>query len=476
MNSLKTSVMKRVRPLAQDRPIFNWIEILAVPITTSIMETQPIALLLLFGSVLFTGKSEASPLEAGSIFLLLLALYWWAMLVKQVMQYNLRKRRAILLHLLGLCVALAVTIGTHRSLIENIPALIIAGALIIWFWQRGMSRVQAGLNEEQLITSFKVGFFALLAMLLLAAADFASTKGLLAVLAYALPIFFLSGLITLSFTHLGSINREYQGRRSSPGGSQADPTRGWHIPLVLLWGAIVALLIILGLFTFQPLQMLLSPLGSALGTLFGWIISLFDLLFKQQHPPIIRTNKPIVLPPKQLAYHNPVLVVVAVIFLVVIVLLIIWVTLREWNTAYKIDEDEIREGLSVRSILRARRQRRQKRSKVMLEPLDPTSARARYRELLQTMAQQGNELGRRLNETPTEYQTRLLTFFKKTSAEETQKDGTPSAAAILDELTRAYALERYGGKHTDQSQQAYLRRWMPHLVKRLKVNTSKHTH
>ena len=442
------------------------------------METPPIALLLLFGSVLFTGKSEVSPLEAGSIFLLLLGLYWWAMLVKYLMQHNLRKSRAILLHLLGLCVALAVTVGTHRSLIDHIPALIVAGAFVIWFWQRGMSHVQAGLNEEHLIASFKVGFFALLALLLLAAADFASTKGLLPVFAYALPVFFLSGLIALSFTRLGSINWEYRHQRSSAGGSQADPTRGWHMPLAFLWGAIVAVLLGLGLFTFQPILMLLSPLGSALGTPLGWIISLFDLLFKQQSP-ILRSKKPIVLPPKQLApqpYHNPVVVIVAMIFLVVIVLLIIWVTIREWNPAYKIEVDEVREGLPVRSILRARWQNRRRRPKVVLEPLDPTSARARYRELLQAMARQGSELGRQLNETPTEYQTRLQTFFKKTTAEETQKDGTPSATAILDELTRAYALERYGGKHTDQRQQAYLRRWVPHLMRRLKVNTSKHTH
>ena len=459
--------------MTEDQSTFNWIEILAVPITTSIMETQPIALLLLFGSVLVTGQGEASPLEAGSIFLLLLGLYWWAMLVKYLMQHNLGKRRAIFLQLLGLCVALAVTIGTHRSLIYTIPALIIAGALIIWFWQRGMSRVQAGLNEERLIASFKVGFFALLAMLLLAAADFASTKGLLPVFAYALPVFFLSGLIALSFTRLASINREYRHQRSSAGGSQADPTRGWHMPLALLWGAIVALLLGLGLFTFQPILTLLSPLGSALGALFGWIVLLIDRLFKQPQPPIIRTNKPIVLPPKQLApqpYHNPVLVIVAVIVLVVIVLLIIWVTIREWNPAYNIDEDEVRERLAVRSILRARQQKRQGQPKVVLEPLDPTSARARYRELLQALARQGSELGRQLNETPTEYQTRLQTFFEKTAAEETQKDGTPSAAAILDELTRAYALERYGGQHTDQSQQAYLRRWVPHLMRRLISN------
>jgi Domain of unknown function (DUF4129) len=164
------------------------------------------------------------------------------------------------------------------------------------------------------------------------------------------------------------------------------------------------------------------------------------------------------------------------ILVLVVLLLVILVVLREWYIVRNnVSEDEIREGLSVRSILRARRQRRQKRSKVMLEPLDPTSARARYRELLQAMARQGNELGRRLNETPTEYQTRLQTFFKKTAAEETQKDGTPSAAAILDELTRAYALERYGGKQIDRRQQTYLHRWVPHLMKRFTSSKSTHT-
>ena len=46
-------------------------------------------------------------------------------------------------------------------------------------------------------------------------------------------------------------------------------------------------------------------------------------------------------------------------------------------------------------------------------------------------------------------------------------DRRPPAPAILDELTRAYVSERYGGKLTLQRQRAHLQAWVPHLVARL---------
>jgi hypothetical protein len=103
----------------------------------------------------------------------------------------------------------------------------------------------------------------------------------------------------------------------------------------------------------------------------------------------------------------------------------------------------------------------------MLEPLDATSARARYRELLQVMDRRGDDLGRRPDETPIEYQSRLQPFVKEAPGDATQEDEAPADAVILDELTRAYMRERYGGKATDQSQRAYLGKWAPWLVKRL---------
>ncbi len=110
----------------------------------------------------------------------------------------------------------------------------------------------------------------------------------------------------------------------------------------------------------------------------------------------------------------------------------------------------------------------------MLEPLDAPSARARYRGLLQVMDRRGDDLGRRPEETPIEYQARLQTFVKDAPGDATPEDETPEDAAILGELTRAYMLERYGGKHSDDSQRAYLRTWVPHLLRRLMGSASKY--
>lgn len=45
-------------------------------------------------------------------------------------------------------------------------------------------------------------------------------------------------------------------------------------------------------------------------------------------------------------------------------------------------------------------------------------------------------------------------------------------AAILDELTLAYTLERYGGRRTAGNQQANVRRWVSRFVRRLKSSKS----
>src|SRR5947209_20463317 len=87
MNSSEPSATKAAEPLAQVRPTFDWIELLAVPLASSIMETQPIALVLLLGATLFTGENASPLLSEGSITLLLLGLQWCAIL----MQYFVRR-------------------------------------------------------------------------------------------------------------------------------------------------------------------------------------------------------------------------------------------------------------------------------------------------------------------------------------------------------------------------------------------------
>src|SRR5258708_13923305 len=135
----------------------------------------------------------------------------------------------------------------------------------------------------------------------------------------------------------------------------------------------------------------------------------------RHHPQSLPEGKPYE-PPRLHSYLNPysailqlILVIVMVllaIFVLVVLLLLLRESLRKRKSAS--DEDEVRESLSIRSILRARRKKRQKRPKVALEPLDPLSARARYRELLQAMSRHGSELERRPAPTPPDDQRRLL--------------------------------------------------------------------
>jgi len=456
-----------------------------VPVPASLMEAQPFVLALCFGSLLFTGQSDVFPLVEGSITLLVLSLYWWALLVRQVIQLRIGEQWANLLYLPGLFVTFAMIVGTHTAFVDNIPQIVFAAALSAWIWRRGMARVEQGLQEEQLITALKVGFVVLLAMLLFTIVYPKPVyKVLLDALVYALPMFFLSGVIALSLSHFGTIKGEYT-RRSS-GGSQADPSHMWLGMLPFLWMAIVLSTIVLAAFAFEPVVILLSPLVNALRAFLSWLLSLIV------NPPPPRHRRVLKPPPSGIGlkpihphpYHNPYAAILQLILVIVMVLLAIFVLvmvflllvkiLRKWRSARQSDEDEVRERLPARSTLRARRKRKRRRPTFALEPLDATSARARYRGLLQVMDRRGDDLGRRPEETPIEYQSRLLTFVKDAPGDATQEDETPADAAILDDLTGAYMRERYGGKATDPSQRAYLRTWVPHLVRRLMGSASKY--
>ena len=114
---------------------------------------------------------------------------------------------------------------------------------------------------------------------------------------------------------------------------------------------------------------------------------------------------------------------------------------------------------------REERRKKKKEAVAVLETLDPDSARARYRELLQTVAGSDEKLARRTNETPAEYATRLMTRIPHVS---TSPEQAPPEATILDELTSAYGRERYGGKRTGAVQRKYLSTWVPYLLERLR--------
>lgn len=447
----------------------------AVPVAAGIMEAQPVVLIFLFASLLFTGKSNALLLLEGSIILLIWSLYWWAMLAKLVIQPRKGEERANLVYFAALFVTFAIIVTIHPTFFDEPISILFPIALSLWLWRRGMSRVEKTTQGEPLIAAFQVGFFALLVILIFAVVDPQPTyKVLLGVLTYALPIYCASGIVALSLSHLDAIRRAHV--RRAAGTSRANPTRTWITMLLSLSLAIATLVTTLIVSAFQPLVTVFSPLADALREFISWLLKL--LSHTPVRPPphrgqLVPGDVPI--PP----YHpvqNPFSAILQVILVVSMILLamfllvmLIWFVRRMLRKLKRSqDEDEIREQLSIRAALRARRQKREKGSGIVLEPLDASSARAHYREFLQAMVRHGgDERRRRADETPIEYQTRLLTLVKHVPHEQGQKDDAPADAAILSELTRAYTLERYGGKHTEQSQQAYLRRWVSLLVKRL---------
>ncbi len=454
------------------------------------METQPIVLALTFIAIAFLGSSAVLPLEAGSITLLLLGLHWWAKAVSALTQGRFYTTRARLLQLLGLFLAVGLSVVTHISLLNNIAALFFSIILIIGFWYAGMYRVQTGPNDEYVLTSFKIGVGVLLGVLILTLLIFDPVPPALQDgLAYALPTFFLSGLIGLSFTRIMMIRKE--GANSAQRGLQGDPTQGWLLILTLAWAIVIVSTLAFEAFGFQLVVVAASFLWSGLGIVANFILLLLSPLFQlfaKFFVPVIPPSQRVPLPqPTPINSHPPPLPNLAVIFLIarlvllaimlVILFFVIRAILRRWRMVPDDEsEEEIRESLSRESILKIRRKEQRQSQKTgdlaAREPLDSTSARARYRELLQELAWSGEKLTRRADETPSEYEKRLLALLKKAPSVEAQGDGMPTDPAMLNELTSAYLLERYGGKNSRLLHDAYVPAWISRFVRRLAESIS----
>jgi hypothetical protein len=467
------------------------------------MEAQPIALVIALIMLVTTGQLSMVPIGAGGITLVALGLLWWAMLVEHIIRRSIRGRHMSWLHVIGWLVAIATTVGPSLpSLLkgEHIFPMFVDIVLVTWLWRRCLQRAQTGFEYGQLALSFKVGFGGLLGMLLIVIV-LPGLPALRDVLGRSLPIFFLSGLLVLSLARLGAIRSAHR----TLDGSQADPTRAWLLALttfaVVLLAVVIAIEAIFSFSSFELVVTALAPLWNALGTLVGWLLSgfiivvlspIFDLvtfLFglitqhgaAKQKPqslgprlsPIRQPWSAQTIPPELLAIGRWVFLAL----IAIIVLLVVQASLRRWFI--KSDDEgieEVREGLDARSLLGQHwrewwtRWRRKPYAVSALEPLDPASARARYREMLQAIAEAKGDLARNPAETPAEYEVRLLAHLGsgvQPPQELAQADNTPHDAAILDELTRAYSHERYGGKQTDERKRTDLRRWVPRLVMRL---------
>ncbi len=495
---------KSTIPSVEAQPPSTWIERFALPLAVSSMEAQPIALVIAFLTLLIAGSKTTSPFGAGAIALVALGLLWWAMIVEHLIRQRFQGRRLAWLHLLSWLIAILAVVGALLPSAlqgEGIPAVLVGVALVTWFWRRGRTWAQTGFEYGQLSTSFKVGFGILLGILaIVVVLPAAELQTLRAALAGNLPVFFLCGLVGLSLARLGAIRNA----RRTLDGSQADPTRSWLLALTLLGVILIALVIAIeAIFSFASFELAVSaltPLWNALGTLVDWVLYgiiflfvpvfylvsfLIGLLPHQasapqqpqntgpQKPPFQVPRVPQTIPPEVLTLGRWIFLLVVMI----VVLLVVRASLRRrFLTNADEEVEEVREGLDARSLLGERwrawwnRRRRLSSALIPLEPLDPGSARAHYRELLQALATEKDDLARAPAETPAEYEARLLVHLGNAApnAQELPSgDRRPPDRAILDELTRAYAGERYGGKLTLQHQRARLQSWVPHLVARL---------
>lgn len=470
------------------------------------MITQPIALLLTF-MIQLLAVGSATLLDQLSITLFLLGMQWWALFIRYQIQRGTSTVTAGRIHLVGLLVALALLVVTHLFLLNNFLMLVISAALVVWFWKQGMDQTDPERSEELLTWFFRIGFFIIIVLLVLTVLfQNPATMMVRDAMPTSLPLFFISGLVGLSFSRLANIQRE----STRNGASQSSAVRNWTFGLTIAWIMIVVIAFALELYSFQAIQNLIVPVGAFLGNLITWIILgvvqvlgfiftaiasaiafLLHLLGISPHaaPPTSHDIAPTPTttagapklgktpPPSELALTigRIILAIIGVVLLFVITR----VVSKRWRQISPDDsEEEEREALSRREVLNERRQERQqqghKPTGVVLETLDPASARARYRELLQSMAEEGADRGRRPGETPSEYQKRLLVLAEQraplpsTTVIDERQVAAPATPTILSELTRAYNRERYGTQALDQQKRSFLQQWVPELLQRLK--------
>src|SRR5437764_11425528 len=108
---------------------------MALPVATSIMDAQPIALVLLFLSSAFAGKVQTWPLSEWSIPLFMLGLQWWSMLVNSLARYNMSSFWLQSLRVLGLLVAFAIFFLSTPAFHGTILGLGLVAALLAWFFR-----------------------------------------------------------------------------------------------------------------------------------------------------------------------------------------------------------------------------------------------------------------------------------------------------------------------------------------------------
>lgn len=382
----------------------------------------------------------------------------------------------------------------YNARIEAPLALAILLALL---WWRGLQLGREPLEVERVARSFKVGFAALVAaLLLIGTVPSAAREAVVVQLGLTLPLFLFVGLASLSLARLTEIRR---GRRAR-GGTQADPTRSWLIAMLALSGALVIL--VLGIeqtFSYHALLGVVSalkPIWDGISAVLGWIavgvgfllywlFSLFgfllQLVFKkrtapnqpaqppsQQGPPVARQHGA-ALPTEWLLIGRWVLIALGIF-----ILLVVFIRIYRKVAARRRDEatDEEREDLGAGGILAAQlrallaslaaRFQRKHAAEDDADALAGHSVRALYRRLLRQAHARG--LGRRAPETPEEFARRLGSALRAAPS--------PGGAPVisdpdLEAVTSAYEQARYGDYEPSDARVAVLASDVDRLLRRL---------
>lgn len=478
------------------------------------MQALPLGALLQLGAAWFT-KDVNQPLLPTWALLLLLAEAFY--LARWLTQHPALKGWVPLFIAIGALVTLLIVWYTRlyagsgpfwqgawlvavfqdfQALGARIEAPIGIIVLLALLWWRGLQLGQMKIEHEQVATSFKIGFAALVgALLLIGTVDATARAGLAIQLGLTLPVFLFVGLLSLSLARLAEIQRV----RRAQGTSQADPTRSWLIAMLALSGALVILL--LGLeqaFSYHTLLGLaaaLTPVWDGITAVIGWIVTglafiLFWLLnpfvsaiqaaFNKIAPPN-QISKPPSQPKPPLAGRGgaslPNEWLIAgqwvLIALGVLILLVIFIRLFRRIRAWRFDEalDEERENLGAANVLGAQlrallaslaaRFQRKPSTEDDGDTLSRHPMRALYQRVLRQAAAHG--LGRRATETPQEFALRLGPAVAAPSSGAAPGITDPD----LEALTKAYEQARYGDYEPPAGQIATLTSNADQLLQRL---------
>ena len=102
--------MKNTRTPAEAQRASTWIERFAIPLTVSVMEAQPIAMMIALLTILVGGTKASPQIGAGEIALVALGLLWWAMIVEHFARSRSIGKQAIWLYILGWLLAFIVVV------------------------------------------------------------------------------------------------------------------------------------------------------------------------------------------------------------------------------------------------------------------------------------------------------------------------------------------------------------------------------